>query len=274
MVKLAEVPLKNAILSCLLMGLAACSTGSGGTVLPSPVGDAAVAKACRNAQPDILPTSPILTKSVWISEGVGSAADSLEALRMGFERVSFSVTAENLAEASRLPMGDISRWSRAPLVDQMGDITLEVAPMGESRCAAFEAEVEGQKISTDPKANKDDPMKYWTDTRYPPAPPEGRNWCIARATVFDSDAVKFTRIVTSTQEGQTHLSVSLETVTQQNGEVLARRTRVWMNRPAFPIGVSSVATGCDGRTIGPVEEFFGPTGIALRPAAPSTLINR
>jgi hypothetical protein len=258
----------------LLLALSACSTGGGGTVLPSPIGDAAVGRACRDALPDIIPSTPITTNSVWRSEGMGSAADALEVLRMGFERASFTATSAQIATASSLAPGDTSRWSQAPLTSQAGIVTLEVAPRGDAFCVAFEREVDGQRNSSDPKAATDDPMKYWTDTRYPAAPPEGRNWCIATADPSDSNALRYDRTVASSKEGQSNVSVSLETVTNKSGETLARRTQVWMTRPSFPIGVSSVATGCDGRTIGPIPEFFGPTGIALRAAAAPTLINK
>jgi hypothetical protein len=254
--------------------LTACSTGSGGSVLPSPSGDAAVNKACRAAAPDIIPNIPLTTNSLWSSEGIGSAADSLEVLRMGFTRASFAVTPAALEEASRLNAGDTSRWSKAPLTSQAGTLTLEVAPSGDPRCAAFEAEVQGQRNSSDPKANTDDPMKYWTDTRFPPTPPEGRNWCIAALANADPAALKYSRTVTNSQEGQANVSVTLETVTDPNGATLARRTLVRMYRASFPIGISQVATGCDGNTIGTTPEFWGPTGIALRPASPPTLVNR
>jgi hypothetical protein len=258
----------------LVTFLSACSTGNGGTVLPSPIGDAAVGKACRDSLPDIIPSTPLTTGSVWRSEGLGSAADALEVLRMGFERASFTATSAQLTTAAALAAGDTSRWSLAPLSSQAGLITLEVAPRGDARCAAFEREVAGQRTSSDPKAATDDPMKYWTDTRYPAAPPEGRNWCIATMDQSDSSALRYDRTVTSSKEGQSNVSVSLETITNGGGQILARRTQVWMTRPSFPIGVSSVATGCDGRTIGPIPEFFGPTGIALRAATAPTLINK
>jgi hypothetical protein len=254
--------------------LSACSTGSGGTVLPSPSGDAAVNRACRAAAPDIIPTTPITTNSLWSSEGIGSSADSLEILRMGFERVSFTTSQAALDEASRLAAGDTMRWSKVPLTTKAGVVTLEVAQRGDPRCAAFEREVEGQRNSSDPKANTDDPMKYWTDTRFPPAPPEGRNWCVAGLANADESALKFTRTVTNSQEGQSNVSVTLETVTDPNGAILARHTLVRMYRASFPIGISSVATGCDGTTIGTTPEFWGPTGIALRPASAPTLINK
>jgi hypothetical protein len=266
--------MKNLTPVLFLTLVSACSTGGGGTVLPSPSGDAALGKACRDAQPDIIPTTPILAKSILFNEGMGSAADSLELLRMGFERASFTVTPTNLEEASRLAQGDTTRWSRAPLTITAGTITLEVAQKGDARCAAFEREVESQKNSSDPKAATDDPMKYWTDTRFPPATAEGRNWCIATLEAPDPEALKLTRTVTSSQEGGSNVSVRLETLSNARGSLLARRTQVWMNRPSFPIGISSVATGCDGRTIGQVPEFFGPVGIAVRAAAPPTLINK
>jgi hypothetical protein len=258
----------------LLFILSACSTGGGGSVLPSPAGDAAVGKACREAASDIIPATPILAKSILFNEGMGSAADSLELLRMGFERASFTVTSTNLEEASRLATGDTSRWSRAPLTLTPGTITLEVAQKGDVRCAAFEREVEGQRTSTDPKAATDDPMKYWTDTRFPPATVEGRNWCVATLAAPDVNAIVLTRTVTTSQEGGSTVSVRVETLSDARGTLLARRTQVWMNRASFPIGISSVTTGCDGRTIGQVPEFWGPTGIALRPAVAPTLINK
>jgi hypothetical protein len=269
MFKVSRVPLALATLA-----LTACSTGGGGTVLPSPSGDAAVSKACRAAAPDIIPSTPLTTASLWSSEGIGSAADSLEVLRMGFARVSFNVTAASLEEARGLSAGDTSRWSKVPLTTQSGPITLEVAPFGDPRCVAFEREVLAQRTSSDPKANTDDPMKFWTDTRFPPAPPEGRNWCIATLTTVDPAALKYSRTVTNSQEGQANVSVTLETVTDPNGAILARRTLVRMYRASFPIGISQVATGCDGATIGSTPEFWGPTGIALRPATPPTLVNR
>jgi hypothetical protein len=258
----------------VLLALSACSTGGGGNVLPSPTGDAAVNKACRAAFPDVLPATPITTNSIWSSEGLGSSADSLEILRMGFERVSFFVTQANIDEAARLNSGDTTRWSKVPLSSQSGIVTLEVGPRGDPRCVAFEREVEGQRNSSDPKAATDDPMKYWTDTRYPAAPPEGRNWCVATMGSSDANALRFTRTVTSSQEGQSNVSVTLETVTNSAGAILARRTLVRMYRASFPIGISQVATGCDGNTIGTTSEFWGPTGIALRPAATPTLINK
>ena len=265
------IPLATAV-------LAACSTGGGGTVLPSPSGDAVVSKFCREAPRDIIPNAPIGFTSVWLSEGRGSAADALEALRMGFERVSFDVTPAHLSEARGLAMGDTGRWSLAPLTNQTGPVTFEVAQRGDSRCAAFEAEVQGQRSSSDPKANTDDPMKYWTDTRFPPAPPEGRNWCVATMVSADVDAVRYTRTTTSSQEGGSTVTVVYETlaqtIAQASGNLIAQRTLVRMYRPSFPIGISSVATGCDGRTIGPTPEFFGPTGIAFRAAASPTLINK
>lgn len=257
---------------------AACSTGNGGTVLPSPSGDAAVNKACNTALPDIIPATPIPIASIWLSEGRASAADALEALRMGFERVSFDVSAAHLNEARGLGAGDTSRWSLVPLTTQAGPVTFEIAPRGDARCAAFEAEVQGQRNSSDPKANTDDPMKYWTDTRFPPAPPEGRNWCVATMATADVDAVRYTRTVTNSQEGQSNVSVTEETLVQTSAQAAsnlrARRTLVRMYRPSFPIGISSVATGCDGRTIGPTPEFFGQTGIAFRALNPPTLINK
>jgi hypothetical protein len=252
----------------LIAVLSACSTGGGGTVMPSPVGDLAVSRACRDAPPDIIPSTPIAATSVWFNEGMGSAADSLELLRMGFERVSFAVTEANLQAASKLSPNDTSRWSQVPLTSQAGTITLEVAPYGDPRCAAFEREVEAQR------ANSDDPMKFWTDTRFPPANGDSRNWCIATLSPLDPNALVLSRTVTSTREGQSNVSVRQEILTDVRSNVLARRTQVWMNRPSFPIGISSVATGCDGRTIGPMPEFFGPTGIALRAASSPTLINR
>jgi hypothetical protein len=254
--------------------LGACSTGGGSTVLPSPSGDAAVNKACNAALPDIIPATPLTTTSLWMSEGRGSAADTLEALRMGFARISFDVTAAQLTQANSLAAGDTTRWSLAPLTTQSGTVTFEVAPRDDARCTAFEREVQGQRNSSDPKANTDDPMKYWTDTRFPPASPEGRNWCIATMAQADADAFRYTRTVTTSQEGQSNVTVVLETVTQPSGAVLARRTLVRMFRPSFPIGISSVATGCDGTTIGATPEFFGPTGIALRATNPPTLINK
>jgi hypothetical protein len=254
--------------------LTACSTGGGGTVLPSPIGDIAVSKACREAAPDILPATPIKAASIWYNEGVGSAADSLELLRMGFERASFTASTTALAQANALPIGDTSRWSKVPLSSQAGKLTLEVAPYGDGRCLAFEREVAGQRNSGDPKANTDDPMKYWTDTRYPPAPPEGRNWCIATLASADEVALNLTRTVTSSREGQSNVSVTLETLTDPSGTLRARRTLVRMSRPSFPIGISQVSTGCDGREIGVIAEFWGQTGIALQPAAAPTLINR
>jgi hypothetical protein len=254
--------------------LSACSTGGGGTVLPSPNGDAAVSKACREALPDILPVSPMKAVSIWYNEGVGSAADSLELLRMGFERASFTASASALNEANALPMGDTNRWSKAPLTSQAGKLTLEVAPFGDSRCAAFEREVAGQRSSTDPRVSADDPMKYWTDTRFPSAPADSRNWCIATLVSAEEGALSLTRTVTSSREGQSNVSVTLETVTDPSGSMLARRTLVRMSRASFPIGIGQVSTGCDGREIGAVAEFWGPTGIALQPTNPPTLINR
>jgi hypothetical protein len=254
--------------------LAACSTGNGGTVMPSPTGDLAINRACRDAAPDIIPATPLTTNTLWMGEGRGSAADSLEALRMGFERVSFDVTPEYLAQAGALSPTDTMRWSQVPLTSQAGRMTLAVAERGDTRCTAFEREVEGQRNSTDPKANTDDPMKYWTDTRFPPAPPEGRNWCIATLAEADSNPLRFSRTDTSSKEGQSNVSTMIETVTDASGSVLARRTFIRMTRPSFPIGVSGVSTGCDGRTIGVLPEFFGPTGIALRPASLPTLINK
>jgi hypothetical protein len=258
--------------------LSACSTGDGGTVLPSPIGDSAVGKACRAAAPDVIPVTPFLMNSIWMSEGRGSAADALEALRMGFERVSFDVTPAHLTQASGLPLGDTSRWSLAPLTTQAGAVTLEVVRRGDPRCAAFEAEVQSQRNSSDPKANTDDPMKHWTDTRFPSAPPEGRNWCVATMGSADFDAARYTRTVTNSQEGQSTVTVAHEilaqTIAQATGNLMAQRTLVRMYRPSFPIGISSVATGCDGRTIGPTSEFFGPTSIAVRPANAPTLINK
>lgn len=263
-------------LSALLFAIAlsACSTGSGGTVLPSPSGDAAVSKACRAAALDIIPTTPVTANSIWSSEGVGSAAYSLEVLRMGFERASFTVTQAALDDATRLTTGDTTRWSKAPLTEKSGTLTLEVAPRGNARCFAFEHEVEGQRNSSDPKTNTVDPMRYWTDTRFPAAPPEGRNWCIAVLANPDENALRLSRAVTSSQEGQSNVSVTVEMVIGPLGEILARRTLVRMYRPSFPIGISSVATGCDGNTIGTTPEFWGPTGIALRPALAPTLINK
>jgi hypothetical protein len=260
-----------------LPALAACAVGGssgGGLVLPSPSGDTAVNKACHAALPDILPATPITTNTLWSSEGIGSSADSLEILRMGFARVSFDVSALALADANGLNIGDTMRWSKAPLTTQAGTVTLEVAPRGDARCTAFEREVEGQRTSSDPKANTDDPMKYWTDTRFPPAPPEGRNWCIATLDSPDQNALRFSRTVTSSQEGQSNVSVILELVTDNTGAIRARRTQVRMYRPSFPIGISSVGTGCDGNAIGLIPEFWGPTGIALRPSAAPTLINK
>lgn len=254
--------------------LTACSTGNGGTVLPSPIGDIAINKACREAAPDIIPTTPLTTNALWMGEGRGSAADSLEALRMGFERVSFDVTSDNLAQAGALSPTDTLRWSQVPLTTQTGRVTLAVVERGDARCTAFEREVEGQRNSSDPKANTDDPMKYWTDTRYPPAPPEGRNWCIATLAEPDSSTLSFTRTDTSSKEGQSNVSVMIETITDAAGNALARRTFIRMTRPSFPIGVSSVSTGCDGNTISTLPDFFGPTGMALRPANAPTLINR
>jgi hypothetical protein len=265
---------KASLILVVATTLAACSTGGGGTVLPSPIGDIAVNRACREALPDILPASPITAPSIWYNEGVGSAGDSLEILRMGYERVSFTPSAEAIAEASQLPPGDTSRWSKVPLSDQAGKLTLEVAPRGDNRCAPFEREVEGQRNSSDPRASSDDPMKYWTDTRFPPAPPEGRNWCIATLQSPDPAALVLNRTVTSSREGQSNVSVTLETVVDSAGTLLARRTLVRMSRPSFPIGISAVYTGCDGRTIGAIPEFWGPTGIALRPSAAATLINK
>lgn len=254
--------------------LTSCSTGNGGTVLPSPSGDIAINKACREALPDIIPATPLTTNALWMGEGRGSAADSLEALRMGFERVSFDVTPDNLTQAGALSPTDTLRWSQVPLTTQSGRVTLAVAQRGDPRCTAFEREVAAQRNSTDPKANTDDPMKYWTDTRYPAAPPEGRNWCIATLAAADSSALSFTRTDTSSKEGQSNVSVMIETITDTAGSTLARRTFIRMTRPSFPIGVSSVSTGCDGNTIGTLPDFFGPTGIALRPATPPTLINK
>jgi hypothetical protein len=258
----------------LATALTACSTGGGGTVLPSPSGDAAVSKACRAAAPDIIPSSPLTTTSLWSSEGIGSAADSLEVLRMGFVRASFTVTPTALEEASRLSAGDTSRWSKVPLTSQAGTLTLEVAPFGDPRCAAFEREVQGQRTSSDPKANTDDPMKYWTDTRFPAASPQGRNWCVAAVETSDANALKYTRTITNSGEGQSNVSVTLETLVDSGGNLVARRTLVRMYRASFPIGISQVATGCDGNVIGATPEFWGPTGIALRPASPPTLINK
>jgi hypothetical protein len=264
----------HAQLALLTLALAACSTGGGGTVLPSPSGDAAVNKACRAAAPDIIPSTPLTTSSVWSSEGIGSAADGLEVLRMGFARASFAVTSMVLEEANWLGAGNVNRWSKAPLTNQPGTLTLEVAPFGDPRCAAFEQEVLAQRTSSDPKANTDDPMKYWIDMRFPPAPPEGRNWCIAALASADKSALKYTRTVTNSQEGSSNVSVTLETVVDSSGATLARRTLVRMYRASFPIGISQVATGCDGNTIGATPEFWGPTGIAFRPASPPTLVNK
>lgn len=252
----------------------ACSAGNSGTVLPSPIGDLAINKACREAQLDIIPTTPLATNTLWMGEGRGTAADSLEALRMGFERVSFDVTPDNLNQASALSPIDSLRWSQVPLTTQTGRLTLIVAERGDARCVAFEREVEGQRNSSDPKANTDDPMKYWTDTRYPAASPEGRNWCIATLAQADPSALRFTRTDTSSREGQSNVSTMIETVTDASGNTLARRTFIRMTRPSFPIGISSVSTGCDGNVIGQLAEFFGPTGIALRPTLPPTLINK
>jgi hypothetical protein len=269
-------PMYSRTLALLILAttLTACGTGGGGTVLPSPTGDLAVSRACREAAPDILPSAPIKAASIWYNEGVGSAADSLELLRMGFERVSFTASARALSEANALPMGDTSRWSKAPLTGQEGKLTLEVAPFGDGRCAAFEREVAGQRTSSDPRASADDPMKYWTDTRFPPAPADSRNWCVATLANADANALTLTRTITSSQEGQSYVSVIVETLSDPSGATLARRTQVRMSRASFPIGISSVSTGCNGREIGAVPEFWGPTGIALRPAAAPTLINR
>ncbi len=265
--------MKNIISILAYTILSACSTG-GGTVLPSPVGDAAVGKACREAAPDIIPATPLTAKSVWRNEGMGSAADSLEDLRMGFEQVSFTATSANIAAANALSANDINRWSQVPLSNEAGIITLAVAPRGDPRCAPFEREVAAQRNSTAPKANNDDPMKYWTDTRFPPASPEGRNWCLATLNSADTAAMRFSRTVTSSQEGLSNVSITLETITDSSGALLARRTLVRMSRPSFPIGISAVYTGCNGATIGQISEFYGPTGIALRPATAPTLINK
>jgi hypothetical protein len=254
--------------------LSACSTGGGGTVLPSPSGDAALRKACRDAPPDFLPNTPIKTASLWYNEGVGSSADSLELLRIGFERVSFTASQSAINEAASLPVGDTNRWSKAPLTMQPGVLTLEVAPFGDGSCTAFEREIAGQRVSSDPNAGGDDPMKYWTDTRYPSASPQSRNWCIATLPTPDSDALLLNRSVTTSQEGQSTISVTFEAVTSRDGALLAQRTIVRQLRASFPIGISQVATGCDGNAIGPVPEFWGPTGIALRPASAPTLINK
>jgi hypothetical protein len=259
---------------CILFALASCATGGGGTVLPSPIGDIAVGEACRKAVPDIIPTSPILARLIYPSDGVGSAADALEPLRMGFTRVSFVVTPEMINDASKLAIGDTSRWSRAPLTSVPGVLTLEVAQKGDRRCAAFEQEVEGQLTSNDPKASRDDPMKYWTDTRFPPAPPEDRNWCLAVTDNDEGTPFVIARDVTTTKEGQSQVSVTRDRITDYLGQTVAQRTIVRMYRASFPVGISQVATGCDGRTIGSTPEFWGPTGIALRPAAGPTLINK
>lgn len=262
------------IVTILAAVVSACSTGGPDAALPSPTGDAAVKKACREIAADILPVAPIKTGSIWYNEGVGSAADGLELLRMGFARASFTPTAENIVAAERLAANDSSRWSLAPLRAIAGKLTLEVAPRGDSKCAAFEREIEGQRSSTDPKASTDDPMKFWTDTRFPDAPPEGRNWCIATRDLPDASALVLNRSVTTTREGQSSVSVVIETLSDPSGNLLAKRTLVRMYRDAFPIGVSQVVTGCDGNLVGSTPEFWGPTGIALQPSAPPTLINR
>jgi hypothetical protein len=257
-----------------LLALSGCNTGGGGTVLPSPIGDFAVSKACREAQPDIIPTQSIAANLIYPPDGVGSAADALEPLRMGFTRVSFVVTPEMINDASKLAIGDTSRWSRAPLTRVPEVLTLEVVQKGDRRCAAFEQEVEGQRTSNDPKSSRDDPMKYWTDTRFPPAPPEDRNWCLAVVDNEKGTPFIIARDVTTSKEGQSQVSVTRDRILDFLGETIAQRTIVRMYRASFPVGISQVATGCDGRTIGSTPEFWGPTGIALRPAAPPTLINK
>lgn len=261
--KTANINFKDLFIGTIsLFTLCACSTG-GGTVLPSINGETALARACRNAEPDIIPNAPFKVQGFQDLSGIGSAGDGQNRFLEGFETIEFLVDNTALERANLLGPNDPSIWGLRPLSKISGIVNLGIVQRPHQGCDLFEEVVKSQ--------GEPDAARFFTSTTFAPNPP--RNWCI-NAFNYGQTAFEFSYSTNqfSSKEGESSLNQKIE-ILKRNGEIVARRTQIWLSRPQFPIGVVNVATGCDGSAITtPAPEFVGKNGIALVPLRAPTLI--
>ncbi|WP_157893537.1 hypothetical protein [Aquidulcibacter paucihalophilus] len=255
-----------------LMWLGACAAASSQTELSAST--PSWRAICQAAEPDILPNSPILTTSIQFADGRGSGNEVTEAMRTGFGQASFQTTSEALAEGAALPAQDSRRWNLVPLSGQAGPVTFVLAPVGTPACNGFEREIAAQRTTQ----STGDPMRFYTDRRLPPAPPGGRNWCVASLIGADPEAVVYRRKVDLMAVPRAHVTRIVETLEQANdnpGEparILARRTflqKVALDKKGFETGMGK---DCAGKASAPQPALVGVNGIALRPLNPPNLV--
>lgn len=229
---------------------------------------------CKAALPNVLPNSPILTTSILFADGRGSGNEVTEALRAGFGQVSFETTPEAIAEGAALPAQDSRRWALMPLSDQAGPVTFVLAPYGTPACAGFEREIDAQRTPQ----STGDPMRFYTDRRLPTASLGGRNWCVAKLTGRDPEAVVYSRKVDLLALPNAHVTRMIETLEQAEDDprrpakILARRTflqKIALNDHGVETGFGK---DCAGKPSAPQPTLVGQQGIALRPLNPPNLV--
>ena len=255
-----------------LMWLASCAATSSQTVQTASA--LSWQAMCKAAEPDLLPNSPILTTSILFADSRGSGNEVTEAMRTGFGQASFETTPEALAEGAALPAQDSRRWNLVPLSGQTGPVTFVLAPLGTPACEGFEREIAAQRTPQ----STGDPMRFYTDRRLPPAPPGGRNWCVASLSGVDPEAVVYRRKVDLMTVPRAHVTRIIETIEQADDDMtkpakmLARRTflqKIALDDKGIETGMGK---DCSGKPSAPQPALIGVNGIALRPLNPPNLV--
>ena len=249
-------------LSIAALSLTACSTG-GGRVLPSIIAESELARTCRTKALDIIPNTPFITQGFLDNSGNGTAADGISRFLEGFETIEFIVTQDAINIGANLSPTDPAIWGLRPLVNQTGIANLAIVEHPHPGCDAFEAVVKTQ--------GEPDAARFFTYTKFAPNPP--RNWCV-NAFSYSQSAMEFAYETnqSAVKEGDATINQKTE-ILRQSGQIVARRTQIWLSRPQFPIGVVNVNTDCEGRAItAPQPEFIGKNGIALRPKREPNLV--
>lgn len=242
--------------------LASCSTG-GGRVLPSPIAESQLARACRTKAIDIIPSTPFISQGFLDSSGNGTAADGITRFLEGFETLEFNVTSEAINDGNSVSPNDPSIWGLRPLVREIGIANLGIVQRPHPGCDAFEAVVKTQGVP--------DVGRFFTYSGFAANPP--RNWCI-NAFGYSQSVMEFAYETSQAVSFEAGATINQKTETlRQNGQIVARRTQIWLVRPQFPIGVTNVNTDCQGLAItAPAPEFVGKNGIALRPKREPSLV--